>query len=199
MRRRELEYYPWTEDQIATLRRLWDEGLSTAKIGLRLGCSKNAVIGKVRRIGLARRPHIIPTFPWTAERVAVLQSLHARGAGALTIGQVIGCSASCVVRKMRALEMPGAGMPVNARTRRVAPSRTLTTRKPVKGPVAPIQAKRGPCLRVQDIPPPRDCQFPHGEPRTEGFGFCGQPSVRGRPYCREHCEVAYTNVQTPAD
>jgi GcrA cell cycle regulator len=46
----------WSDEAIARLRVLWDEGHSTAEIGRKLGCSKNAVIGKAHRIDLPTRP-----------------------------------------------------------------------------------------------------------------------------------------------
>ncbi|MBN9508336.1 MAG: GcrA cell cycle regulator [Alphaproteobacteria bacterium] len=46
----------WTEDMIARLRALWLEGHSTAEIGRRMAVSKNAVVGKAHRLGLAARP-----------------------------------------------------------------------------------------------------------------------------------------------
>jgi len=45
----------WTDDAIARLRTLWDEGHSTAEIGRRMGITKNAVIGKAHRLELAGR------------------------------------------------------------------------------------------------------------------------------------------------
>jgi GcrA cell cycle regulator len=53
----------WTEDAIATLRRLWSEGVSTAEIGRRMGISKNAVVGKAHRLNLAPRPSPIRRMP----------------------------------------------------------------------------------------------------------------------------------------
>lgn len=47
--------YEWTSARIATLIALWNEGLSTSEMGRRLGITKNAVVGKVHRIGLPRR------------------------------------------------------------------------------------------------------------------------------------------------
>ena len=56
--------YDWTDATIATLRRLWSEGHSTAEIGRRRGISKNAVIGKAHRLALPGRrrssPAILP-------------------------------------------------------------------------------------------------------------------------------------------
>jgi GcrA cell cycle regulator len=53
----------WAEQTISRLRTLWDEGLSTAEIGRRLGVSKNAVAGKVHRLGLTERPSPIIRDP----------------------------------------------------------------------------------------------------------------------------------------
>ena len=46
----------WTEETIARLKALWQEGLSTAEIGRQLGITKNAVVGKAHRLGLPARP-----------------------------------------------------------------------------------------------------------------------------------------------
>lgn len=36
-----------------------------------------------------------------------------------------------------------------------------------------------------------DCRWPIGDPRHEGFHFCGAQQVVGRPYCTEHCAQSY--------
>ncbi len=46
---------PWTPERLATLRAEWATDASTAEIGRRMGISKNAVIGKARRLGLPAR------------------------------------------------------------------------------------------------------------------------------------------------
>jgi GcrA cell cycle regulator len=51
----------WTAERIEQLTRLWEEGVTTAEIGRRIGVSKNAVIGKVHRIGLT--PRVITEKP----------------------------------------------------------------------------------------------------------------------------------------
>lgn len=46
----------WTEEMVTKLRNMWDEGLSATQVADRLGSiSRNAVIGKVHRLGLTKR------------------------------------------------------------------------------------------------------------------------------------------------
>jgi GcrA cell cycle regulator len=45
----------WTPERIAVLIALWNEEVTTSEIGRRLGITKNAVIGKVHRLGLPQR------------------------------------------------------------------------------------------------------------------------------------------------
>lgn len=46
----------WTEERLAELRKLWDQGLSISKIGNAFGVSRNAIAGKAHRMGLPKRP-----------------------------------------------------------------------------------------------------------------------------------------------
>lgn len=47
----------WTDERVETLKALWTQGLSTSQIAAQLGgITRNAVIGKVSRLGLAGRP-----------------------------------------------------------------------------------------------------------------------------------------------
>lgn len=45
----------WTDEKIDELETLWNSGLSAYEIGLRMKISKNAIVGKVRREGMAFR------------------------------------------------------------------------------------------------------------------------------------------------
>jgi GcrA cell cycle regulator len=46
----------WTDERVELLKRLWSEGLSASQIASRLGgVTRNAVIGKVHRLGLSGR------------------------------------------------------------------------------------------------------------------------------------------------
>ena len=52
----------WTPLRVSVLIALWQEGLATSEIGRRLGVTKNAVIGKVHRLGLTKRQSPIRKF-----------------------------------------------------------------------------------------------------------------------------------------
>jgi GcrA cell cycle regulator len=53
---------PWTSDRVTALRRMWAEGLSGGQIAARLGgTTRNAVIGKVHRLGLSKRATTVRT------------------------------------------------------------------------------------------------------------------------------------------
>lgn len=47
---------PWSPESIALLRRLWQTEMSASRIGLILGVSKSAVVGKAHRLELESRP-----------------------------------------------------------------------------------------------------------------------------------------------
>jgi GcrA cell cycle regulator len=56
----------WTDDAVETLTRLWRQGdLSAAMIARRLGVTRNAVLGKIHRLGLSRprRPRPVAIAP----------------------------------------------------------------------------------------------------------------------------------------
>jgi GcrA cell cycle regulator len=70
----------WTDERVALLKKLWMEGHSAAQIAKQLGggVTRNAVIGKVHRLGLAGRA--TPSRP--AKRPARPQQARPRSVGA---------------------------------------------------------------------------------------------------------------------
>lgn len=45
----------WTETRLKRLKTLWEKGMSISQIGDDLGVSRNAIAGKVHRLGLPKR------------------------------------------------------------------------------------------------------------------------------------------------
>lgn len=41
------------------------------------------------------------------------------------------------------------------------------------------------------------CRWPIGDPQEDDFGFCGATSAADRPYCDQHCLLAYGRVPPP--
>ena len=35
------------------------------------------------------------------------------------------------------------------------------------------------------------CQWPIGDPQEKDFHFCDAKTVAGKPYCKQHCDIAY--------
>ena len=156
----------WTPAVIGKLRSLWGEGLSTAAIGVRMGISKNAVVGKAHRLNLPARPSPIrnrsdrPTRA-RVSRIAIRLTTYAPPRPSATIPA-----------------------PTSRTVLEVAPSST----RPV------LQRRERFSMTSETNRAPRSgekCCWPIGEPGRPGFGFCGNPAIRGRPYCEEHCGTAY--------
>lgn len=63
---------PWTAERVITVRKLWKEGWSASQISIELGgATRNAVIGKLNRLGLtadSRLPGTMITAPSRAPR-----------------------------------------------------------------------------------------------------------------------------------
>lgn len=180
--------FEWTDENTARLRELWNAGLSTKKIGYELGCSKNAVIGRARRIGLDGRASPIknprPNDPYAKARWMLS----------------VRYSVSTVAKKTGIPEE--AIQEISTRPKRLPP--VIKSQDQIALPFAAIPR---PALKPVIVAPPpplpavpvgrvRECCWPIGEPRAKDFRYCDAPSVPGRPYCDEHYKVAY--MKTPA-
>lgn len=170
----------WTDEIITRLRQLWDEGLSTAEIGRRLGISKNSVVGKAHRLDLPARPSPIRRDPSAeaAPRVAP--------------------------RRLSGPTLPSFATPAPVETAAVAaePSRSVAPRVvaeravPERSSPSRLSPVR-PMLVAATRPTPRIpvCCWPIGEPGTPSFRFCSEPAMAGKPYCQPHAEIAYVRVR----
>jgi GcrA cell cycle regulator len=169
----------WTEELIARLRALWDEGHSTAEIGRGLGISKNAVVGKAHRLNLPARPSPIrrepgaePPRPRRVARGPTLPPLAPVAAG---------------------LSRP-PGSPRPALPARFAPAAAVVVDPGQESGAAP-RPVRAPRPFARTIA----CCWPLGEPGTPDFRFCGGDAIPGKPYCVEHAQLAYVRVRERRD
>jgi GcrA cell cycle regulator len=169
----------WTEEKVAQLRTLWEEGLSTAEIGRRLGISKNAVIGKAHRLQLAARPS-----PIRRE----------------TQAEAAGISSEPRPRRRRQAKPlpPAAGAEVPARQatsgKWAEASGQQETR--TRRPASPAPAKSAPSTRFSySSTRSHVCCWPIGDPGKPGFRFCDAEVLPGKPYCAEHAGLAYVRLR----
>jgi GcrA cell cycle regulator len=45
--------------------------------------------------------------------------------------------------------------------------------------------------KTLDMLEANDCRWPIGDPRHEGFHFCGAQKIDGRPYCAHHWSLSF--------
>ena len=76
-------------------------------------------------------------------------------------------------------------------------AKPVQVRTPANTQDAPVVAKAvkpsGDVVKLEELTASMFC-WPEGEPGTEDFHFCGQPSVPEKPYCEAHCARAYVKV-----
>ncbi len=156
----------WTDERVEILQKLWKDGLSASAIAGRLGeVTRNAVIGKVHRLGLAGRA--------TTSRVRISRPARPRtiagNARAIHSGSFRGSSQ--LARKQSPL--------------RDAPPK----RRKVPEGLPPLE--KAPDLRpgIGELTSAA-CSWPIGDPRQPDFQFCGRNRADHKPYCPHHQALA---------
>lgn len=140
---------------------------------------------------------------WTEERTALLKTLWLQGQTASQIAERLGgVTRNAVIGKAHRLGLSSRPSPIRQRpTHRTAPQHGPAVSaprpqaaEPAKPPVAaaPVpQMASAPARTAKAAPGSRACMWPVGDPKQPGFHFCGAPAEPSRPYCTEHCSVAY--------
>ena len=184
----------WTDERIAMLKTLWEEGRSASQIAELMGesLSRNAVIGKAHRLGLASRPS--PLKPSEAKTIAVTETpaapARARPARAAPV-------AAATRADKPAADTPAAEAAPAPKAKVASVADATSQPLPSPEPAAPRQPRasakapaKGGKVTLLDLND-RICKWPIGHPDEAGFHFCGKPVNPGFPYCVDHCLVAY--------
>ena len=160
----------WTDERKLELVRLYDEThLSCAQIGVRLGCTRNAAIGKARRLGLEKAYPRKGGYPKGKPREGCLHNVK-----------------TILHKTTKTQATTSLPLPEIARNS----ARISGKSSPAPLPTAPLGSP--------DRPPNGLCQFPMGEVAKPGFAYCACP-VGNRPhktkalpvYCQGHAELCY--------
>jgi GcrA cell cycle regulator len=200
----------WTDERVETLKRMWGEGQSASQIAKELGgVTRNAVIGKVHRLGLSNRvggkdedeeASLAPSVPAPAAPTAArLEPAAPRAEPAApraeppraAVPPVAAAPASNVtplpVRK--AIIPAGQPLPPQPSLNEISPEALASVREVEK------RAKRLTLMELTE----RTCKWPIGDPATDDFWFCGLPSLPGKPYCEAHVGVAFQPMSARRD
>jgi GcrA cell cycle regulator len=153
----------WTDERVELLKKLWTEGLSASQIAGRLGSvTRNAVIGKVHRLGLSGRA--------TTSR---MKSHRPR-------------SRMSAVKRVPNNTKPRFAQSGNPAVRALYAMEADTYVAPVEELVIPL-AERKTIQTLTEC----SCRWPIGDPQAADFHFCGKNKVLGLPYCEVHARRAF--------
>lgn len=189
----------WNDERVDLLKKMWGEGQSASQIAKELGgVTRNAVIGKVHRLGLSNRngsgasgaaseakpapaveakPKPAPKpAPKTAPKPAAKPEAPAEAAPA-------------PVSRIKAIIPAGQPLPPQPSANEIDPEALAKVSEIEK------KAKRLTLMELTE----RTCKWPVGDPATEDFWFCGLPVQAGKPYCEAHVGVAFQPMSNRRD
>jgi GcrA cell cycle regulator len=167
----------WTDERVELLRKLWNEGLSASQVAAEIGAgiTRNAVIGKIHRLGLSQRAKTpIAARP----RAAKPPRLQQQQTGGVTV-RASTVNAPSVVMGNVALALTPCALP-------------QADARPQEEVVIPL-TERVTIMELRESM----CRWPIGDPTSPEFRFCGArtPGGAGGPYCGFHAQVAYQPAQ----
>lgn len=172
----------WDNGILKKLKALVGRGLSTAEIGKKLGISKNAVVGKLHRLG------------WNAAASDAPKKLTVTKKTVSETKKV--ATKKTTIKPLKPISKP-VKLAGKKNDKSAAVTKTKLSDKPKRVPVrgaskesAIHQRMVQHALEMANLKP-NQCRWPIGDPDSEGFHFCGQPVFVGKPYCYEHCKQAY--------
>lgn len=189
----------WTDERVETLKRMWTEGQSASQIAKVLGgVTRNAVIGKVHRLGLSNRGA-------EGEEVAAVEPVpQPEPVRAAAAPEPVAEPEPAPAPRPAATAAPVPTPPAPAR-RAIIPAGQPLPPQPSANEISPEALasqreveKRARRLTLMELTE-RTCKWPIGDPATEDFWFCGLPCTPGKPYCEAHVGVAFQPMSARRD
>lgn len=192
----------WTDERVETLKKMWGEGQSASQIAKELGgVTRNAVIGKVHRLGLSNRAGGGGSKPAAKEKATSKPS--APKAPPKPKAATTAAPASKPAKEEP--ELDENGIPISAARRAIIPAGQPLPPQPSANEISPEalakvseiekSAKRISLMELTE----KTCKWPVGDPATDDFWFCGLPVQTGKPYCEAHVGVAFQPMSSRRD
>ena len=217
----------WTDERVATLTKMWGEGQSASQIAKELGgVTRNAVIGKVHRLGLSNRTGAASATAKAASKGAKAKpaAKASETAAAPPQAQTASQTASQATPQTASQATPAPANSSGPATQAAAPAGNQTGKPPMSAArraIIPAGQPLPPQPSANEISPEalasvrevektakkltlmqlteRTCKWPIGDPATDEFWFCGLPSQPGKPYCEAHVGVAFQPMSARRD
>jgi GcrA cell cycle regulator len=191
----------WTDERVELLKKMWGEGQSASQIAKELGgVTRNAVIGKVHRLGLSNRT--------AAGGAAKAEAKPAPAPKAAAPAEPKPAprpepKTEPAREPVRAEDAPES-KPIPAR-KQIIPAGQPLPPQPSANEISPEALakvneieKKAKKLTLMELTE-RTCKWPVGDPATEDFWFCGLPVQQGKPYCEAHVGVAFQPMSSRRD
>ena len=176
----------WDNATLKKLKALTGKGLSTSEIGKRLGMSKNAIVGKLNRLGwnakaggaTAADDKAVDAKKKTAQKTESVKKTPVKKAE--TVKKTVAKKAETKTATKKTATKVAAQKEAPKKTDSKANAKNLAMHQRI------IQHS----LEMANLKP-NQCRWPIGDPDSEHFHFCGETVFVGKPYCYEHCKQAY--------
>ncbi|PYG31213.1 GcrA cell cycle regulator [Pelagimonas varians] len=192
----------WTDERVELLKKMWGEGQSASQIAKELGgVTRNAVIGKVHRLGLSNRAGA------TAGADAKPKAKAEPKPKAAPPKPAAAPAAEAAPKPKPAPEpKPVASTPAVLPARKqIIPAGQPLPPQPSANEISPEALarvseieKKAKKLTLMELTE-RTCKWPVGDPATDDFWFCGLPVQQGKPYCEAHVGVAFQPMSARRD
>ena len=184
----------WTDERVELLKKMWGEGQSASQIAKELGgVTRNAVIGKVHRLGLSNRATTTTAAPKAEAKAKPAPKAEAKPTPKPTPApkpvESVEARPSNVTPLRRQIIPAGQPLPPQPSANEISPEALARVNEIEK------KAKKLTLLELTE----KTCKWPVGDPATDDFWFCGLPSQSGKPYCEAHVGVAFQPMNSRRD
>ncbi len=182
----------WDNSMLKKLKALTGKGLSTSEIGKRLGMSKNAIVGKLNRLGWNAKANgsaaDVATKSTTTKKPTVPKKTAEKPVVKVAVKKESAKKNTAPVEKKSADKKKT--VPVADKKKNESKKTEKTDVKSAAKNLAMHQRIIQHSLEMANLKP-NQCRWPIGDPDSEHFHFCGETVFVGKPYCYEHCKQAY--------
>ncbi|WP_448328166.1 GcrA family cell cycle regulator [Sulfitobacter sp. M13] len=194
----------WTDDRVEILKKMWGEGQSASQIAKELGgVTRNAVIGKVHRLGLSNRTATAAPAAAPAAAAAKPEAKAKPAAKpAAAKAKAEPAPEAAEPEAAEAVPAPRPNLPARAK---IIPAGQPLPPQPSANEISPEALakvseveKKSKKIGLMDLTE-RTCKWPVGDPATDDFWFCGLPVQQGKPYCEAHVGVAFQPMSARRD